>query len=330
MSNTVTKNTQAVANSVDLLETTSLVSLPNDAFAKAQAGLAFADEAKGTKLVGQAQQRMVYAIRIHDANIRLGKTNMPALVSFLARGADGKATAESNMVRDEFVKALAGDKPDVKDMIDNDKLAATKAYIAKTALVKFSLEVAAYCEKHGTVWSDFNAKTNCLIVPAAMLMPRGAKGNGRMAPDTSTGVILPPSMIELNGRSVSYSENTKDGEKTRNKLATVAHMLSCVRPTKAKRVPGGAVSQNQDATKVFDPKKPEHVAQTVDYDALIGALHLKLCEKGIGDKSAPTLVQADWSNKTWRMWSDICLTIDTASKRPGFKTTPSDLATKAA
>jgi len=330
MSNTQTTNTQAVAPSAVLLASTSLVSLPSDAFAKSQAGLAFADEAKGNKMIGQAQQRMVYAIRIHDANLRLGKTNMPSLVSFLARGADGKATPESNMVRDEFVKALAGDKPDVKDMVDHDKLVTTKAYTAKSALVKFALEIAAYCEKHGTVWSDFNAKTNCLIVPAAMLMPRGAKGNGRLAPDTTTGVIIPPAMVALDGRSLSYSENTKDGEKTRNKLATVAHMLSCVRPAKKQRAPGGAVSQNADTTKTFDPKKPANVAETVGFDALIGALHIKLCEKGMGDKSAPTLVQADWSNKTWRMWSDICLTIDTASKKPGFKTTPSDLASKAA
>src|SRR6185436_5982193 len=108
-----------------------------------------------------------------------------------------------------------------KDMIDQDKLTATKAYTAKTALVKLALEIAAYCEKHGTTWSDFNTKTNSLMVYAHMLMPRGAKGNGRMAPSIDGNKVIPAGLIELNGRSVSYSANTKDGEKTYNKAATV-------------------------------------------------------------------------------------------------------------
>ena len=296
---------------------TSIVTLPDDAFAKQQAMLAFKDDASGSKLIGQAQQRMVYAIRIHDANLIKGKSNQSTLPAYLERGQDGKPTAASNACRDLFVSYFAGDKPDTKDMIDHDKLTATKAYAAKSALVKLALEIAAYCEKHGTAWSDFNVKTNSLLVKADMLMPRGAKGNGRLAPDIINGKVVTPALIELNGRSVSYSANAKDGEKTYNKQATVAHMLSCVRPAAKSRAAGG--KPNATEADAINPKKADSVAASVDLSVLIGAIHAKLCGKGIGDKSEPVLVQDDLTAQAWRQWSDICMTVDTASKLPSFK-----------
>jgi len=304
-------------SNAQLNNTTAIVSLPDDAFAKAQAALAFKDDASGNKLIGQAQQRMVYAIRIHDANLIKGKSNSSTLPAYLERGQDGKPTAASNACRDLFVSYFVGDKPDTKELNDHDKLTATKAYAAKSALVKLALEIAAYCEKHGTAWSDFNTKTNSLMVYAHMLMPHGAKGNGRMAPTIDGNKVIPAGLIELNGRSVSYSENTKDGEKTRNKAATVAHMLSCVRPVAKKRAAGGMPNATED--KAINPKKADSVAASVDLSVLIGAIHAKLCAKGIADKSEPVLVQTDLSPLAWRQWSDICLTVETASKLPAFK-----------
>ena len=304
-------------SATQLNNTTAIVTLPDDAFAKQQALLAFKDDASGSKLIGQAQQRMVYAIRIHDANLIKGKSNQSTLPAYLERGQDGKPTAAANACRDLFVSYFAGDKPDTKDMVDHDKLLATKAYAAKSALVKLALEIAAYCEKHGTAWSDFNVKTNSLLVKADMLMPRGATGNGRMGKTEINGKLVGPALIELNGRSVSYSASTKDGEKTFNKAATVAHMLSCVRPAAKSRATGG--KPNATETDAINPKKADSVAASVDLSVLIGAIHAKLCAKGIADKSEPVLVQDDMTALAWRQWSDICLTVETASKLPAFK-----------
>jgi len=300
-----------------LNNTTAIVSLPDDAFAKQQAFLAFKDDASGNKLIGQAQQRMVYAIRIHDANLIKGKSNSSTLPAYLERGQDGKPTAASNACRDLFVSYFAGDKPETKDMNDHDKLTTTKAYTAKVALVKLALEIAAYCEKHGTTWSDFNTKTNCLHVKADMLMPRGAKGNGRMAPSIDGNKITPAGLIELNGRSVSYSANTKDGEKTFNKAATVAHMLSCVRPVAKKRATGGAPNSTED--KPLNPKKVADVAANVSTGVLISALFQQLCGKGMRDKGQLPIVQSDLTAEQWREWPTIVMTMNECGKHPDFK-----------
>lgn len=331
MSNTINTNTVSSVSDIAMAATLSLSLLPPDAYAKKQAELAFADDKLGNAKIGQATQRMVFAVHLHDANLLRDKKNTSPLKDFLTRDRSGKPTADSNTIRDVMVDYLAGDKPDTKDLSDNDKLAVTKAYTAKTALVKRALEIAAYRDANGLGWKDFDTKTNTLLVKGSMLHPRGSKAVGRIASERDDkGKLIEPELIALNGRSVSYVIVPKSGgETTRNAQATIAHMLSCVRPASKPKVTGGTQSEATKATikthavDILKAVKPIELANNVQLPTLMTAIHVLLCgnNKANGKKEGPTapLVGTDYTNGFWNEVTDVLRTLHEAAHSPAFK-----------
>ena len=311
------KATSSVARA-DLI---SVDMLPEDAAAKSQADLAFKDNAAGDKKKIAANQRMTYAIELHHANLRRTSNSVTPLKVYLQRDVDGKMTKDAQKFVAQMIIDLAGKKPDYSKMTDHETGIASAEYARKSTLVRSALEIAAYRDLHGADWRMFNVETNTLLFPPKMMHPHDAKPAGRLLySEIVDERMMPPNLVACDGASFQYEDKIAENKyKTVTKQATIAHMLSCMKPRKAKeddqRAPGGNVGDDPQAKRPVDPMKAADLVRDSQAEVLMSALHTLLCGKDAGTKK---LTLDSYTPVFWKNAMDIMMLIDSSKLAPDF------------
>jgi hypothetical protein len=271
---------------------------PSDATAKHLATQAFNENAQGGKLIGTAEQRISYAVAIHQANMVAARLNVPALSGFL----DNKADKE--VIVGHMRKHLLGDKPETKELDDKQTMEANDAFRAKSALLDRGMKIAAIVAKYKGTWEDFRPTANAWLVAPKAFLDKG---------ETLTGHSLTAKHVLLGSGLVAFKFKTKSGgDKTDNRSASVSAMFRFNTPPASKRTQSEQPKVSAGAT--FDPAKVADVANTVTLPVLIGAMHDKL----VALAGKGTIRAVDLDGKVWNQLSDIWQRIDEAMASPDF------------
>jgi hypothetical protein len=318
------------------LSTADLVSkdmLPQDDAALEQAKKAFADFAQGEKKIGAANQRMTYAIELHYANLLKVSNSVIPLKAYIVRDSDNKMTKDGQKLVANMIKDLAGAKPDTTKMTDQETMTANAEYARRGTLIRSALEIAAYREQYGCDWRMFNVQTNTLLFPAKMMYPATAKPAGRLLYSKIVDErMLPPDLVAADGGGIAYDALIAAGKyKTTPKQATIAHMLSCVKPKKAK-VEGERTRETGETPtgkRPTDPMKPADLVRDSQAEVLMTALHTLLCGKDAGTRK---LTLDSYTPAFWKYAMDIMMLIDSSRLAPDFgkvttgRTIPKDVS----
>lgn len=278
----------------------SKAKVPSDKEAKSLAIQAFNENATGGKLIGTAEQRISYAVAIHQANMIAARLNVPALPAFL----DNKADKE--VIVGHMRKHLLGDKPETKDLGDKETLEANDAFRARSALLDRGIRIAAIVAKYKGTWEDFRPTANAWLVAPKAFLDKG---------ETLTGHSLTAKHVLLGSGLVAFKfKTTKGDDKSDNRTASVSALFRFNSPPPAKRTQTEQPKISEGAT--FNPGKVEDVARTVGLPVLIGAVHALLVTNA--GKSGAAIKARDLDGPVWNMLQDIWQRMDESIASPGF------------
>ena len=296
---TSTPAMSAAVNAAAMAKPTAKHVTPTDALAKNMASQAFKEDKQGKALVGTAEQRMAYAVRVHMAQQHAAKSNLPDL---LCTSDDDKKA-----LRKHLPFYFIGEEAPKKKLLAAKHGAAIasdmiRTYTAMAALVSRGVRLATLCTKHGVPWHSFNAETNSLLVKAEMLLPEDCTPLGRLATEK---------YIALDGRNVSFMRKAENGSDfPDNAAATVTHMYACIDPKK--RSP-----QTPDEKLEEEVKKvatAENLIKYIETVPLIMALYTKLVKEWSGDP----IIAVNMPSEAWNAWNTLVMTMDHAAEQPGF------------
>jgi hypothetical protein len=300
MSSTATIETKATI--ISKIAAKATIKLPSDDMAKSYASQAFKEDKSGKALIGTAEQRMAFAIRIHMQHQANQRSNLPGLLCI--------SDSDKKTLRAHLAAYFTGEdkRPNIKTLgAEKGTVMAieiVREYVAMTALITRGTMLATICEQHDVAWSAFDTDRNCLVVSAGMLLPEGSTPTGRLAVDKT---------IALDGRPITFLSIAENGtEFNDGALANVKHLLRCCGPKPAPRIPGSP--NDEAAKKVQATATPENLAKYVDMAPLILALHTKLVKDWSGDP----IVAVDMPSEAWNAWNELVMTMDHAAKQPGF------------
>lgn len=300
MSSTATVETKATI--ISKIASKAVIKLPSDDMAKSYASQAFKEDKSGKALVGTAEQRMAYAIRIHMQHQTNQRSNLPGLLCI--------SDTDKKTLRAHLNSYFTGEdkRPNLKTLsAEHGSVIAIeriREYTAMTALIARGATLATICEQHDVPWSAFDGDKNCLIVSAGMLLPEGSTPTGRLAKDKT---------IPLDGRPVTFlSIATNGSEFNDGALANAKHLERCCKATIPGREP--RTPEQEQEKKVKDVATAANLAKYVDIDPLIMALYTKLVTDWTG--SPPTA--HDMSSEAWNAWNTLVMTMDHAAKQPDF------------
>ena len=287
---------------INKIASKATIKLPSDEMARSYASQAFKEDKSGKALIGTAEQRMAYAIRIHMQHQANQRSNLPGLLCI--------SDSDKKTLRAHLAAYFTGEdkRPNIKTLgAEKGTVMAieiVREYVAMTALITRGTLLATICEQHDVAWSAFDTDRNCLVVSAGMLLPEGSTPTGRLAKDK---------VIPLDGRPITFLSTAENGtEFNDGALANVKHLLRCCGPKPASRAVGSP--NNEAAKRVQAVATPENLAKYVDITPLIMALHVKLVKEWCGEP--PTA--HDMTSEGWNAWNDLVMTMDHAAKQPGF------------
>jgi hypothetical protein len=167
-----------------------------------------------------------------------------------------------------------------------------------------------------------------------MMYPHDAKPAGRLLYSKIVDErMLPPDLVAADGAGISYDALIAPGKyKTTPKQATIAHMLSCVKPKKLK-VEGERTRETGETPqgkRPTDPMKATDLVRDSQAEVLMSALHTLLCGK---DAGTGKLTLDSYTPVFWKNAMDIMMLIDQSRLAPDFgkvttgRTIPKDVAT---